>query len=280
MKTLTTVHWHWESIDDEYRANRWYLTGRLDVDTKLDRSLANAVEVFEYLRHAAADPIFLNWKERCQEDPDLAGLLNLCCGIGEIVLSEGFPKLPFFRLPPENKEEIRCWFGASAARWEDFRDLHAQGINLIEFCDRIEEGEDIHAESEANEKEGVFHFMIPYSAGISAAQREFARLLQANRFRFPKGRALAGARKKGNPLSRLKDLVCARLLALHDFKYKKVNNWVKYYCPCAKDGTKFPVFGKKRKNSGDPLFKATRDAHRALARFEKNLARFLPSQSH
>jgi len=131
MRPRTTVQWQWRSLDDELRALGPYLTGRLDVDTKLNHSLANAVEVFEYLRHAAADPTFPNWKERCREDPDLAALLDLCGGIGEIVLSEGFPELPFYRLPPERKAEIRCWvngFDTSVARWEDFRDLHAQGI--------------------------------------------------------------------------------------------------------------------------------------------------------
>ena len=211
MRPRTTVQWQWRSLDDELRALGPYLTGRLDVDTKLNHSLANAVEVFEYLRHAAADPTFPNWKERCREDPDLAALLDLCGGIGEIVLSEGFPELPFYRLPPERKAEIRCWvngFDTSVARWEDFRDLHAQGINLIDFSDRIEGSDDIPAASEADEKEEVFHFTVPYSAGISAARREFARCLQANRNRFPKGRALAGSRKKKSSLENKRPCGC------------------------------------------------------------------------
>jgi hypothetical protein len=245
--------------------------------------LASAVEVFEYLRHAAADPSFPNWKERCRHDPDLAALLDLCGGIGEIVLSEGFPESPFYRLPRETKTEIGCWvkgFGTSVARWEDFRDLHEQGKNLIDFCDHTETDEDVPPESETDEKEEVFHFAIPYSAGISAARREFARRLQADRNRFPKGRALAGSRKKDNPLSRLQDLAAARLLALQDFEYKKANRWLKYWRPSAKDGTKFPLFGKKQKNARGTLFKVSRDAHRVLARFKRNLARFLPSQSY
>ena len=47
-KSTVRVEWPGKSRRRELEAIRWYLTGRLDVDTKLDLSLGNAVADYEY----------------------------------------------------------------------------------------------------------------------------------------------------------------------------------------------------------------------------------------
>ena len=48
--------WSYASPDYELDAIRWYLTGRLDAETKLDSALGTAVNAYEYLRHAIELP--------------------------------------------------------------------------------------------------------------------------------------------------------------------------------------------------------------------------------
>jgi hypothetical protein len=50
------VKWSYASRDDELEAVCWYLTGRLDSQTKLDSQLGAIVNIYEHLRHAVTLP--------------------------------------------------------------------------------------------------------------------------------------------------------------------------------------------------------------------------------
>ena len=50
------IKWDYASRDFELEAIGWYLTGRLDSQTKLDSRLGAGVNAYEYLRHAVEVP--------------------------------------------------------------------------------------------------------------------------------------------------------------------------------------------------------------------------------
>jgi hypothetical protein len=130
LKTEVSVKWPYESRERELEAIRWYLTGRLDIDTKLDVSLGNAVAAYEYLRHVAGTPAFPNWKQ-LQKDPEAALELYLKPDIARILLANRFPKAPFYRLSKKTQRQIKFWFSddrGSAVRCQDIRVLHARGV--------------------------------------------------------------------------------------------------------------------------------------------------------
>ena len=50
------IKWSYASRADELEAIRWYLTGRLDQQTKLDLEWGAAVNAHEHLRHVVSLP--------------------------------------------------------------------------------------------------------------------------------------------------------------------------------------------------------------------------------
>ena len=235
---------------------------------------------YEYLRHVAAAPGSPNWKQ-LQKDSEVALELYLRPEIGRILLANGFPKEPFYRLSKKTQRQIKFWFShdmSPAIRCEDIRVLHRLGVftQLAEQAEAIAAaGGYVPAEIQCGPDWGVVCFSFFSDCEPEAARRVFDQWLEVNAHRFKKaGRAGAGRRAKDNPLYRIKDLAAARLLALHDFDHTAMNNWTARNQPRDKDGKHFAWFGNKARNSRGPLIQVPREGRLLLARFEKTLHNF------
>lgn len=281
MSSTVLANWRYECRNDELEALRWYLTGRLDVNVKLTYPLGNAVAIYELLRHLSTPPEYPDsLTGLVQTKPTLALALLNNPVVAEIVLSNGFREVPFYRLLPKTQAAIIRWISYTPSVYcEDIRALHARDVyqKQIERAQAMAAADSyVPAEIKCSPEVSVISFTIFHSHGLASVQRGFAQWLKANKHRFPKGgRAAAGLRQKDNPCYKLKDVAVARLLSLNKFDPDEANTWTEYNQPCDKDGKHFAWFRNKGENSRGPLFRNRRDWKRSLNRFEKSVANLI-----
>jgi hypothetical protein len=280
------VEWSYRSRDDELEAIRWYLTGHLDAQTKLDLEWGAAVNAYEHLRHVVKLP---NRARSLQVPLKLirTAWYFLADAKTELHLPQ-FPELPFGKLSPTSKNSVlRRFNGAEYPAFHpmDITEVHDWGVleDLAKLYKASKRSEDtVVAEVEVSPQQSVIVCSIDFDAGPARAEHWFKRWIETNKHRFAKaGRSQAGTRAKNSPLIELKDLAVARLLALHSFNSNEASRWARSNQPRDSEGKKIPWFNKRSaKNGGavSALFKEHRDWNRAASRFEKNLLTYLVRQ--
>jgi hypothetical protein len=282
---MSLLKWDYASREDELEAIRWYLVGRLDVQTKLSSQLGAAVNAYEHLRHAVKFPTF---QQSFRVQLKLVGIsIQLWTDpvTGRLLLAPEFPARPFTKLSPGSREAVLRDFEPKllafypTAIWE----LDYWGVlkKLSELA-KDDAEETATGEVEVFSQVSVIPFTVDFLAGVTGAQQSFRRWIKENKHRFAErdGRSLAGARAKNNPLGQLKDLAAARLLALHNFDPAQASRWAWENQPRDSQGRVIPWFkmrnAKTRKTKeASPVFEDLRDWNQTAKRFEKNLDTFL-----
>jgi hypothetical protein len=278
--------WGYSSPEEELETIRWYLVGRLDLQTKLDPRLSVGVNAYEYLRHAVHLPNLGRFLQVPMKSIGACEAIFPDPETGQWLKVPEFPKLPFPKLSLSSKEIVLEFLNAKYPAFNpvDIAELAYWGVleELLELA-KITKGSEriVPAEIEVFRQTSVIPFAVNFGAGVKEAERSVQHWIRENRHRFAKdGRSLAGARARNNPSGELKDLAIARLLYLNDFNIQEASKWARKSRPRDSDGRLIPWFNKRggrgRWFSGP--FKDQRDWTRALERFKKNLQAFLGSQ--
>ncbi|MBV8278497.1 MAG: hypothetical protein JO170_25010 [Verrucomicrobia bacterium] len=261
--------WRYRSREEELEAARWYLCGRLSLQTRLDSgSFGNAVYSYEWLRHVA-----VLWKGP-RADLDLATSLNPA--ISEIWRSEGFPDRPFPMLSADTQSKIKCWFEAEwpAAMIEDAQALQQRGV----FEKFIKLAAEPGAKPEVPLGPGAVAIVLTLldSEGIEAVLKSVERLLKerSGSSSSKRGRQSAGRRKSLNPLYKLKDLAGARVFALLGYDARAANQWAYDNQPRdPKTNRRIPWFDQKGpRTKSQPLHRNRRDWLLVINRFSQKLS--------
>jgi hypothetical protein len=285
------IEWDYASREDELEAIRCYLTGRLDLQRKLDLRLGTIVNIYEYLRHAVKFPF--------PENPDLPNhgkVLQLpmkAIGACELIwpdLETGqwlkvseFPTLPFTKLCESSRGVVLSFLEAQSPAFHvlDITELADWGL-LDEFSELAEVSasskERVPAEIEFSEGKSVFAIEVNFGAGVKAVDRFYERWKEENRHRFANARSLAGVRANAGCLLGLKDLAAARLLALQDYDPIEASQWAQTNQPRDPEKRRIPWVNKRKGKGRSLLFRNLRDWDRAVNRFGHNLHSFLVSQ--
>lgn len=283
------VDWSYESRADELEAIRWYLTRRLDQQTKLDPELGIAVNAYEHLRHVVKLPDLGRFIRVPLKPFRTSSWLWADRGTAQWLKIPEFPKLPFTKLCAASQNTVLGYFNAEYPAFYpmDITEVADWGVlkELSKLAKDAKHSERrVVAEVELSESlHSVIVFSIDFSAGAERAEHWFKRWHQENKHRFAKtGRSQAGTRAKNNPLGELKDLAVARLLALHSFNQTEASRWARTNRPLDAEGRVIRWFNrrnaKKPGGGASRLFNDPRNWDRAARRFEKNLRTFLVSQ--
>jgi hypothetical protein len=277
-----TIEWDYASREDELEAIRWYLTGHLDLQTKLDLRLGTAVNIYEYLRHAVKRPnlkfLQLPMKaigayELIWPDPETGQWLKV----------PEFPQLPFTKLTADSRETVLRFLDAKFPAFQDvgvqeFVDWGiAKALSKLAKVSKYSK-ERVIAEVEVCPQISVIPFVVDFSKGPKEAERAAVDWIRQNRHRFTDGRSLAGRRAGDNPCLGLKDLAVTRLLYFHNSDVKEARKWARKSHPRDPNDHLIPWFNKRGAKPFSDVLKDPRDWMLAVPRFKKNLQGFTCSQ--
>jgi hypothetical protein len=273
------MKWDYASREAELEAIGWYLTGRLDANSKLDLELGTAVNACEHLRHAIKLPGIGRFLKVPFKRARTAVVLSADFKTGQWLDIPEFPQFPCTKFSPSSREALLNYFNAEQPAFypADIRELEDWGV--LKDLSKLAKSSK-HAKQTVTGEIGVFRqtsvipFTVDFSARLKVVERSFQRWKEENRSRFAKdGRSLAGTRAANNPLVELKDLAVARLLYLHSFDVRQASKWAHDSQPLDASRRIIPWFNKKQDaKERSRLFEDSRDWDRALKRFEKTFA--------